>query len=88
MRHRSSVSLDMNKSRVRKDASQIANARRAGKLSGESRPALPSGDAADGITDTEGPFLAPFTMCQADPQVLWTGSRRPWRTTNGAETSR
>ncbi len=40
--------------------------------------------AVDGITDTDGLFITPFAMDQNDPQVLWTGGRRPWRTMNGA----
>jgi photosystem II stability/assembly factor-like uncharacterized protein len=38
----------------------------------------------DGITDTDGIFITPFAMDQSNPDVLWTGGRRPWRTTNGA----
>ncbi|MCP3902593.1 MAG: hypothetical protein GY715_03070 [Planctomycetes bacterium] len=38
----------------------------------------------DGITDTNGPFLAPLAMSQSNPNVLWTGSNRPWRTTSAA----
>ncbi len=41
-------------------------------------------DAINGITDTDGLFISPFCMDQSDPQVLWTGGQRPWRTTNGA----
>ncbi len=41
--------------------------------------------SVDGITDTDGLFITPFAMDQADPDVLWTGGRRPWRTTNGAQ---
>lgn len=40
--------------------------------------------AVDGITDTNGGFIAPFAMDQDNPDVLWCGSSRPWRTTNGA----
>jgi hypothetical protein len=40
--------------------------------------------AVNGITDTDGMFITPFAMDQADPNVLWTGGSRPWRTTNGA----
>ncbi len=40
--------------------------------------------AVDGITDTDGLFITPFVMDQSDPNVLWTGGGRPWRTTNGA----
>jgi len=38
-----------------------------------------------GITDTDGLFITPFAMDQSNPSNLWTGGRRPWRTTNGAE---
>ncbi len=41
-------------------------------------------DAVTGITDTDGVFIVPFAMDQRDPRVLWTGGRRPWRTTDGA----
>ncbi len=37
----------------------------------------------NGITDSDGVFITPFAMDQADPSVLWTGGSRPWRTTNG-----
>jgi len=37
-----------------------------------------------GITDTDGLFITPFAMDQANPSVLWTGGARPWRTTDGA----
>ncbi len=40
--------------------------------------------ANDGITDTDGLFITPFAMDQSDPDVLWSGGSRPWRTTNGA----
>ncbi|MCB9846056.1 MAG: hypothetical protein H6811_08735 [Phycisphaeraceae bacterium] len=40
--------------------------------------------AFDGITDTDGLFVTPIAMDHEDPNVLWTGGRRPWRTTNGA----
>ncbi len=40
--------------------------------------------ANNGITDTTGWFPTPFTICPSDPDVLWTGSTRPWRSTNGA----
>ena len=39
--------------------------------------------ATNGITDSDGVFITPFAMDQADPDVLWTGGSRPWRTTNG-----
>ena len=41
-------------------------------------------DAVDGITDTDGLFISPFAMDKSDPDVLWTGGSRPWRTTDGA----
>ncbi len=40
--------------------------------------------AVNGITDTDGVFIVPFAMDQNDPEILWTGGSRPWRTTNGA----
>ncbi|UCE59877.1 MAG: hypothetical protein JSU63_20835 [Phycisphaerales bacterium] len=40
--------------------------------------------AVDGITDTDGLFITPFVMDQSNPDVLWTGGGRPWRTTDGA----
>ncbi|MHC4233604.1 MAG: WD40/YVTN/BNR-like repeat-containing protein [Planctomycetota bacterium] len=39
--------------------------------------------ATNGITDNDGVFITPFAMDQANPDVLWTGGSRPWRTTNG-----
>jgi hypothetical protein len=41
-------------------------------------------DATTGITDTDGAFITPFAMDQANPDVLWTGGSRPWRTMNAA----
>ncbi|MEL6795718.1 MAG: GC-type dockerin domain-anchored protein, partial [Planctomycetota bacterium] len=41
-------------------------------------------DATNGITDTDGLFITPFIMDQNDPETLFTGGGRPWRTTNGA----
>jgi photosystem II stability/assembly factor-like uncharacterized protein len=41
-------------------------------------------DATNGITDTDGLFITPFAMDQSDPNVLWTGGSRPWRTMDGA----
>ncbi len=41
-------------------------------------------DAITGITDGDGLFITPIAMDQANPDVLWTGGRRPWRTTNAA----
>jgi len=40
--------------------------------------------ASNGITDNYGLFIVPFAMDPSDPDVLWTGGPRPWRTTNGA----
>ena len=40
--------------------------------------------ATSGIVDTDGVFITPFAMDQANPSVLWTGGARPWRTMNGA----
>ena len=40
--------------------------------------------AVDGITDTDGIFITPFAMDQSDPNILWSGGSRPWRTTDGA----
>lgn len=40
--------------------------------------------AVDGITDTDGIFISPFAMDPSDPDVLWTGGSRPWRTMDGA----
>ncbi len=40
--------------------------------------------AVNGITDTDGLFITPFAMDPNDPDVLWTGGQRPWRTTDGA----
>lgn len=40
--------------------------------------------AVDGITDTDGLFITPFVMDQSNPEVMWTGGGRPWRTTDGA----
>jgi len=42
--------------------------------------------ATNGITDTDGLFITPFVMDQSDPNVLWTGGGRPWRTLDGAAT--
>jgi photosystem II stability/assembly factor-like uncharacterized protein len=41
-------------------------------------------EAFNGITDTDGLFITPFAMDPSDPDVLWTGGSRPWRTTNAA----
>lgn len=41
-------------------------------------------DATSGITDSDGLFITPFIMDQNDPDTLFTGGGRPWRTTNGA----
>lgn len=39
----------------------------------------------EGISDTSGAFISPFEMDQQDPDVLWLGGTRMWRTTDGAE---
>jgi photosystem II stability/assembly factor-like uncharacterized protein len=41
-------------------------------------------DATSGISDTDGLFITPFAMDPNDPDVLWTGGSRPWRTSDGA----
>lgn len=41
-------------------------------------------DATTGITDSDGLFITPFIMDQNNPETLFTGGGRPWRTTNGA----
>ena len=43
-------------------------------------------DATAGITEPSGDFLfiTPFVIDPANPQVLWTGAGRLWRTTNQA----
>ena len=42
--------------------------------------------ATNGISESSSNFLfiAPFAMAEADPDVLWIGGRRLWRTTNQA----
>lgn len=40
--------------------------------------------AVEGITDEDGLFITPFAMDQNNPEILWTGGSRIWRTTNGA----
>ncbi|MFG0273859.1 MAG: hypothetical protein ACF8QF_02255 [Phycisphaerales bacterium] len=40
--------------------------------------------ATGGITDTDGLFITPFAIDERNPDILWTGGRRPWRTTNSA----
>lgn len=40
--------------------------------------------ATNGITDTNGLFITPFAMAPSDPNVLWTGGTRPWRTKDAA----
>lgn len=40
--------------------------------------------ADGGITDTDGIFITPFAMDPSNPDVLWTGGSRPWRTMDGA----
>ena len=41
-------------------------------------------EATTGITDTGGVFINPFAMDESNPDVLWTGAHRPFRTTNAA----
>jgi len=41
-------------------------------------------DVTSGITDTDGLFVVPFAMAPSNPDVLWTGGSRPWRTVDGA----
>ncbi len=41
-------------------------------------------DATAGITDDDGLFITPFALDPTNPNILWTGGSRPWRTTNGA----
>lgn len=41
-------------------------------------------EATNGITDADGLFITPLAMDLSDPDVLWTGGSRPWRTTDGA----
>jgi len=43
-------------------------------------------NASTTITDTDGLFITPIAMDQANPDVLWTGGTRPWRTINAALT--
>ena len=40
--------------------------------------------ATNGITDADGLFITPLAMDQNDPNVMWTGGSRPWRTMDGA----
>jgi hypothetical protein len=40
--------------------------------------------ATRGITDTDGLFIVPFALDRSNPDVLWTGGSRPWRTSDGA----
>ena len=44
-------------------------------------------DAVDGVTESRYNFLfiTPFTMDPSNPQRLWVGGYRIWRTNNGAE---
>ena len=39
--------------------------------------------AGAGITDTDGLFITPFAMDPSDPDTLYTGGRRPWRSEDG-----
>lgn len=41
-------------------------------------------DATNGVTDSDGLFITPFEMDPTDPDNLWSGGTRPWRTTDGA----
>ena len=41
-------------------------------------------DAIAGILDQGFLFITPFVMSPNNPQILWTGGDRMWRTTNGA----
>ncbi|MEM8756262.1 MAG: GC-type dockerin domain-anchored protein [Planctomycetota bacterium] len=43
-------------------------------------------DVSFDISDTDGLFITPFIMDQNDPETLFTGGTRPWRTTDGANT--
>lgn len=40
--------------------------------------------ANNGLADTDGTFIPPIAMDQNDPDVVWTGGGRPWRTKNSA----
>ncbi len=40
--------------------------------------------ASTGITDSDGLFIVPFAMDPSNPDILWTGGTRPWRTVDGA----
>jgi photosystem II stability/assembly factor-like uncharacterized protein len=42
-------------------------------------------EATNGITDTDGVFITPLAMDQTNPDILWTGGSRPWRTMNGSD---
>jgi photosystem II stability/assembly factor-like uncharacterized protein len=42
-------------------------------------------EATNGITDTDGVFITPLVMDQSNPDILWTGGSRPWRTMNGSD---
>ena len=41
-------------------------------------------DATNGITDSDGLFITPFALDPSDPNVMWSGGRRPWRTRDAA----
>jgi hypothetical protein len=41
-------------------------------------------ESTSGITDTDGVFIPPFAMDESNPDILWAGGSRPWRTTDGA----
>jgi hypothetical protein len=40
--------------------------------------------ANNGLSDTDGTFIPPLAMDQSNPDILWTGGKRPWRTTDSA----
>lgn len=40
--------------------------------------------AQDGLIDADGLFITPFAMDPSDPDILWTGGSRPFRTVDGA----
>jgi len=40
--------------------------------------------AVTGITDADGLFITPIALDEANPNVLWTGGSRAWRTMNAA----
>ena len=40
--------------------------------------------AVNGLTDTDGVFIPPVAMDQQNPDLLWTGGSRPWRSIDSA----